>query len=71
MTLSDREPTLRRLYTSQGAMMELELTEKGFKCYEAVIKKDGRRVCSGFGRSNEEATGNAARIALEAAVDSE
>ena len=47
----------------------METTQKAYKCHEAVIFVDGRRSCSGFGRSDVEARANAEKIALESVID--
>jgi len=50
--------------------INLNKVEKAYRCYETDVLLSEKKICAGFGRTEEEATLNAARIALEALVDS-
>lgn len=49
--------------------LELTVTEKRYKCYQADIMIGERKLCSGFGKNEKEAVNNVQRIALEGVVD--
>lgn len=61
---------LTRYYVSKDEILSIQVSQKAYKCFESNVFIDDKKSVAGFGRSEEEATLNAVRIALEGVVDS-
>jgi hypothetical protein len=61
---------LQKYYETTLHAFSATTTQKAYKCFECCITVDYAKYCAGFGRNEEEASLNAARIALESIIDS-
>ncbi|CAG9322210.1 unnamed protein product [Blepharisma stoltei] len=62
--------SLSRYYSWKNESLDIQVTQKAYKCFESNVIIDDKKSVAGFGRNEDEATLNAARIALEGVIDS-
>jgi hypothetical protein len=57
---------LKEYYARQSKTVTVISSRKAYKCYEALVLADGKRVSSGFGKSESDAKINAIKTTLGA-----